>query len=313
MQAQQAAAATAAQSQKKAAQKAALKASKNVQKQQLAQKAKDQQKAAAAIKAGQQEAQKKAAAAAAAGGAGPAAAAAAAAAAGAKRAAQSHVTAAQAAAAQQAHSTAAEQLNFAQEFQKHSLQRVTHLAQQNRFHEDQLHLLNLTSHVHNAMKNRRNVATCVELSTERAKSLTQEELYKALLVYMERKGYTQAALHHGASATKTLAACCCCAEIIPIVPIFVVTTGCDVAVRSGPAKCSGLSEFVLEQTFEYKAQEASNHMLQLLRANEDPAFYEQQYAAMERWSAHTTRVSPLVVRPLAVFHIHDTERENGHS
>jgi hypothetical protein len=159
--------------------------------------------------------------------------------------------------AQQAHTVAAEQIAYAKEFQKHSLQRVTHLAQQNRFHEDQLHLLNLTSHVHNAMKNRRNVATCVELSTERAKSLSQEELYKALLVYMERKGYTPAALNH---------------------------------VRSGPAKCTGLSEYVAVQTFEYKASAASNHMLQLLRRHEDPAYYEQQYLSLQQWATRSLDV-----------------------
>lgn len=211
---------------------AAQKATKLTQKQTMAQKAKEQQKAAAAIKAANaQEAQKKAAAAAAA-----ASAMAAQQASNVRKAPQSHLSAAAAAAAKAAHNQAAEQQAYSREFQKHSLQRVTHVVQQNRMHEDQLHLLNFTHHVQNVMKNRRNVATCVELSVERAKSLKQEELYKALLIYLDRKGFTPAALHH---------------------------------VRSGPAKCSaGLSEFVFEQQFENKARDAANHMLQLLRAHE---------------------------------------------
>jgi hypothetical protein len=118
-------------------------------------------------------------------------------------------------------------------------------------HEDQTHLLNIMFSVNKQSKRRRATASHAELSSERKYSLKEDELLQALMVHMERKGFT-------ASFAQTVKA-------------------------GGADKAVPLPQYVAEKTFEQRAQRAANESIVMLLADEDAKAYEDQYTTLQHW------------------------------
>jgi hypothetical protein len=118
-------------------------------------------------------------------------------------------------------------------------------------HEDQTHLLNIMFSVNKQSKRRRATASHAELSSERKYSLKEDELLQALMVHMERKGFT---------------------------------LGFGTSVKTGGAdKSVSLPQYIMEQNFEHRAQCAANESIFMLLAAEDAKAYTDQFLSLQQW------------------------------
>lgn len=118
-------------------------------------------------------------------------------------------------------------------------------------HEDQTHLLNIMFSLNKQSKRRRATASHAELSSERKYSLKEDELLQALMVHMERKGFT-------------------------------AKFGQSVKL-GGADKSVSLPQYIMEHNFEHRAQRAANESIFMLLAEEDAKAYVEQFLLLQHW------------------------------
>jgi imidazolonepropionase-like amidohydrolase len=90
----------------------------------------------------------------------------------------------------QSHQLANQQMYYGRMYHEQTAGDMKRLLPNMHHHEDQTHLLNIMFSVNKQSKRRRATASHAELSSERKYSLKEEELMQALVVHMERKGFT---------------------------------------------------------------------------------------------------------------------------
>ena len=152
---------------------------------------------------------------------------------------------------QQVQQLAAHQMYYGRMYNEKTAAEMKKLLPNMHHHEDQTHLLNIMFSVNKQSKRRRATASHAELSSERKYSLKEEELMQALMVHMERKGFTSSFVQ---------------------------------AVKAGGAdKSVSLPQYVMESAFEHRAQREANEAVFMLLAKEDARAYESQFLTLQRW------------------------------